>query len=99
MSDTQRLRALLEKRLEIVQQIGRLNARQLKNRQIFSGLDLEVMRCERDLLQRVDAAVTDGLADVRLQYGAALAALAEDERDLMEWYGRLDALDREISKQ
>ncbi|WP_018391475.1 hypothetical protein [Ancylobacter sp. FA202] len=99
MTDTQRLRALLGKRLELVQEIARLNARQLKNRQILGGVELEVMQCERDLSPGEDAAVADRLAQARAQCDAVLARLDEDARDLMESHGQLDALDREISKQ
>ncbi|MDQ0348753.1 hypothetical protein [Ancylobacter vacuolatus] len=100
MTDTQHLRALLGKRLEMVQEIARLNARELQNRQIVSGLELEVMLCERDLSQGEDAPATaQRLAQARAQYDATQARLADDARDLMEWHGQLDALDREISKQ
>lgn len=97
MTDTQHLRALLGKRLEVVQEIARLNARQLQNRQIASGLELEVMLCERDLSRGEDAAA-QRLAEARAQHATAEVALAEDARDLMEWHGQLDALDREISE-
>lgn len=96
--DTQQLRSLLGQRLEIVQEIARLNARQLQNRQIFSGLELEVMLCERDLSQAGDtAAVADRLEQARAQRDAAEARLAEDHNELVEWHGRLDAVDRRIS--
>ena len=99
MTDTQHLRALLGKRLEVVQEIARLNARQLQNRQIASGLELEVMLCERNLSQGEDAAAAaQRLAEARAQYATAEVALAEDARDLIEWHGQLDALDREISE-
>ncbi|WP_428031723.1 hypothetical protein [Ancylobacter sp.] len=97
MTDTQQLRSLLGQRLEIVQEIARLNARQLQNRQIFSGLELEVMQCERDLLQLADAAAKDGLAAALAQRMAAEARLAEDENELTQWHRRLDAVDRQIS--
>lgn len=100
MSGTQHLRALLGKRLEVVQEIARLNARQLQNRQIVSGLELEMMLCERDLTQTEDGVgPSHRLAEARARYDAAQVALDEDERDLMQWHGRLDELDREISRQ
>lgn len=97
MTDTQRLRTLLGTRLEMVQEIARLNARQLKNQQIVSGLELEAMLCERDLSQGEDAPATaQRLAEVRAQTDAAQARLAQDERDLVEGRGQLDALDRDL---
>lgn len=99
MTDTQQLRSLLGQRLEIVQEIARLNARQLQNRQLFSGLELEVMLCERDLSQAGDiAAVADRLEQARAQRDAAEARLADDDSELMEWHRRLDAVDRQISE-
>lgn len=96
--ETQQLRALLGQRLEIVQEIARLNARQLQNRQILSGFELEVMLCERDLPQGGDAAAgAERLAQARAQCGTAEARLAEDESELLEWHRRLDEVDRQIS--
>ncbi|MFT0858668.1 hypothetical protein [Ancylobacter sp. G4_0304] len=98
VTDTQQLRTLLGQRLEIVQEIARLNARQLQNRQIVSGLELEVMLCERDLSQGGDmAAVAGRLEQARVQRDTAEARLAEDESELIEWHRRLDAVDRRIS--
>ncbi|MBS7537552.1 hypothetical protein [Ancylobacter lacus] len=98
VTDSQQLRSLLGERLEIVQEIARLNARQLQNRQIFSGFELEVMLCERDLSQAGDmAAVADRLERARAQRDTAEARLAEDDSELMEWHRRLDAVDRRIS--
>ncbi len=100
MTDAQRLRALLGRRLEMVQEIARLNARQLQNRQIVSGLELEVMLCERGPAPGEDAsAAAQRLAEARAQCDAVLARLDDDARDLMESHGQLDALDREISQQ
>lgn len=97
MTDTQHLRSLLGARLEIVQQIGRLNARQMRNQQIFGGLELEMMQCERDLSQSDDTrAAADRLEQVRAQRDATAAQLAEDDRELLDWHGRLDALDLQI---
>lgn len=99
MTDTQQLRSLLGERLEIVQEITRLNARQLQNRQLFSGLELEVMLCERDLAQAGGAAAAaDRLEQARTQRDTAEARLAEDDRELMESHRRLDAVDRRISE-
>ncbi len=97
MTDTSRLQSLLGHRLAIVQEIARLNARQLQNRQVFSGLELEVMLCERGLAQPDDPAATDRLAAALAQREAAEARLADDESELVEWHERLDAVDREIS--
>jgi hypothetical protein len=96
--ETQELRALLGRRLEIVQEIARLNARQLQNRQILSGFELEMMLCERDLSQAGDVpASADRLEQARAQCEAAGARLAEDDRELLGWHRRLDAVDRQIS--
>ncbi|GAB4065589.1 hypothetical protein KHC28_03415 [Ancylobacter sonchi] len=99
MTDPQQLRTLLGERLEIVQEIARLNARQLQNRQVFSGLELEVMRCERDVSRSGDmAAVADRLEQARAQRDRAEARLVEDDHELLEWQRRLDVVDRRISR-
>lgn len=97
--ETQALRALLGERLEIVQEIARLNARQLQNRQILSGCELEVMLCERDLSQGGnEPGRADRLEQARAQCVTAQARLAEDDAELLGWHRRLDAMDQRISE-
>jgi hypothetical protein len=97
MMDPQDLRALLIERLDIVQEIARLNARQLQNRQSFGGFELEIMQCERDMPRTGDAAeLAEHLALLRAQLDEAATRLANDDTELMEWNSRLDALDQRL---
>lgn len=91
------LHELFMLRMEIVQEIARLNSRQLYDRQLIGGCEVEVMRCERDAA--LAAATADGaLAAARERYEAALATLQSCEDELASWHARLDELDRKIAE-
>ena len=95
--DPQDLRALLIERLDIVQHVARLNARQLQNRQSLGGIELEIMQCERDMPRTGDVAeLAERLGHLRTQLDRTDARLADDDTELSEWNSRLDALDRRL---
>ena len=89
---SQDARELFVRRMEIVQEIARLNARQLRDRQVLSGRQLELAAYERDA--HCDATA---LREARAQVEATTARLAEDAVELELWDGRLDDIDRRIS--
>ncbi|HEY9216226.1 MAG TPA: hypothetical protein VIQ29_25645 [Ancylobacter sp.] len=89
---SQDARELFVRRMEIVQEIARLNARQLHDQQILSGRQLELAAYERDA-----DGDTATLCEARAQVEATTARLAEDAVELELWDGQLDDIDRRIS--
>jgi hypothetical protein len=83
-------------RMQIVQEIASLNSRQLYERQLFGGCEMEVMRCERDASPNVSSA-DEALAAARDRFEAARQALRVCEEELAVWHARLDELDRKIA--
>jgi hypothetical protein len=89
---------LFMQRMEIVQEIARLNARQLYDRQVFCGCELDVMRCEREAAQADAASSADeALAAARERLDEALAALLACDEALAVWHERLAELDRKLA--
>ena len=89
---SQDIRELFVRRMEIVQEIARLNARQLRDQQVLNGRQLELATCERDA--DCDSAT---LHEARELVEATTARLVEDADELELWNGRLDDIDRRIS--
>jgi hypothetical protein len=90
---------LFMQRMQIVQEIARLNARQLYDRQVFGGCELDVMRCERDTAQAgVAASADEALTAARQRLNEALAALLACDEALAVWHERLADLDRKIAE-
>lgn len=84
-------------RMQIVQEIAGLNSRQLYERQVFGGCEMEVMRCEREASPDVSSA-DEALAAARDRFEAARQALRTCEEELAVWHARLDELDRKIAE-
>ncbi len=84
-------------RMQIVQEIAGLNSRQLYERQVFGGCEMEVMRCEREASPDVPSA-DEALAAARDRFEAARLALLTCEEELAVWHARLDELDRQIAE-
>lgn len=89
---SEEIRDLFVRRMEIVQEIARLNARQLQDRQRLGGCEVELATCERDA--QCDATT---LRDARAQVEAMAAQLAAHAEELEAWNARLDDIDRRIS--
>ena len=83
-------------RMQIVQEISRLNSRQLHGRQVFGGCEMEVLRCERDASPDGSSAA-EALAAARERFEAARLALRACDEELSDWHARLDELDRRIA--
>ena len=83
-------------RMRIVQEISRLNSRQLYDRQVFGGCEMEVLRCERDASPD-GASPDEALVAARERVEAARLALLACDEELADWHARLDELDRRIA--
>lgn len=89
---SEEIRDLFVRRMEIVQEIARLNARQLRDQQLLGGRQLELASCEENA--ECDAAVLDA---ARAEVEATAAQLAADADELETWNARLDEIDRHIA--
>jgi hypothetical protein len=93
---TPAIHELFMQRMQIVQEIAGLNSRQLYERQVFGGCEMEVMRCEREASPGVSL-TDEALAAARDRFEAARKALRTCEEELAVWHARLDELDRKIA--
>ncbi|MFM9860322.1 hypothetical protein RUR49_17825 [Pseudoxanthobacter sp. M-2] len=83
-------------RMQIVQEISRLNSRHLYDRQVFGGCEMEVLRCERDASPDGSFAA-EALATARERFETARLALRVCDEELADWHARLDELDSRIA--
>lgn len=90
---SEQIRDLFARRMEIVQEIARLNARQLHDQQMLGGRQLELAACEENA--QCDTAT---LHAARAQVEETVAQLATDTDELDAWHARLDEVDRRIAE-
>ncbi|MDH3659571.1 MAG: hypothetical protein OEU92_06005 [Alphaproteobacteria bacterium] len=87
---------LMQKRMALVERTAALNSRQLRNTQIRSGIEVELLACieaiERDGETRESLARRD---DLEARYKAAAAACANCDRELDKLADELGALDQQ----
>lgn len=88
----QDIRELFVRRMEVVQEIARLNARQLRDQQLLGGCQLELAACEQNA--ECDPAT---LHAARAEVEATAAQLATDAEELEAWNARLEEIDRHIA--
>ena len=88
----------LKERLRVVQEISRLNARHLLNRQACGGAEFEILQVEREIEtageSKLRAAALEGARERRQR---ATAAMADCDVELAALDLRLADLDRRIA--
>lgn len=89
---TNPLQELLIRRLAVVQEIARLNARQLHNRQLLCGCEMELVLAERGAGPGDEA-----LLRAQIAMDEAVTRLGADDEELALWQARLDDIDRRIA--
>ncbi len=86
---------LWQKRLDIVAAMTRINAQQLRNRQLLGGAEIEVAHLEEEAVDSGDAPRI-ALAEARARWEAFNAAIARHDDELAVLGEELAAIDRAI---
>lgn len=90
------LAELMQKRMALVERMAALNSKQLRNVQIRSGIEVELLACT-EAIER-DGETKETLtqrADLEARYKAAAAACADCDRELDGLAEELNALDQQ----